>query len=1106
MLSRPVRQYVCWRCLGRNPISPSPRHVDRTYANVARSWNLRLTSDAAKDYELLGRISVREKLKQWERENTQEKIPVHTPAMHHGSISNIVQDKSVDELEVKDDFGVSGALEDDSATIRVSALTPGTLVEKTMSGHTTPILSVMISYVGPYHLLCSMRGQISLELQPYSAFTIKGFINPIKFLPLIEALPPDLAERYQANTLLDLPTQQLMAHAAPVVRQIKDFVEQVDKVYRDHAKTMDALLSKVSDPEKHTYRTLPELATAAFGKAHRRPNGTYSPAALYAVHRTLISGDFGAQPLVPPSALYTNEYYYEVPPRSDLDDIKMVDEQVKKFSMFKKNVTMNEDKEKERVFFLRSGGLPLVSFLVKARKLIDQSRERAARSASGTCIPGNSGPGQSTKWTEDDLRILRVLEMWAGYEKFSSRSRLHMLGPMILRAVERYKDVFNLSQSVGWTFLKEVGWIPPWEVRARYKLLPPSVGAIRGGGFSRPTDGVNIEESLSPDFWEGRRKRWDITAFAIDSASTEFIDDAVSLEKAEEPGHWWIHVHVADPASQIQPESAAAKHAQALPLTVWMPFHHTSMLPYEWVGDRFSLGQDKICLTFSSRVDDEGKIVEAKVTPGVLGKVVYMTPNEANRVVQEGYQPKMEEPRFSVGGGTGDRDATRPLTTAEGLDEDDRSTLRILDELARKRKQLGLKLGATPSFPAKAQVEGSLAKRSRSNGDAAAAAAEENGEADLWSVDPYIELRMTNSNAASSDYSPTVHQSMLVGCEAAARWCADRQIPIPYLSHPVPQENVSAIVEKLDKTIYPILRAGKQPSPQEWMKMISMIGWQTIGTKPGPFIFHGQEMYAKVTSPLRRYSDMLCHWQIHGWMKMEAESAEKGSSKHLKVENLPFSGKKLDGEIIPMLRVRERLIVQATRNGNKEISLQALVRAWKLGETIEGQKEFPKKFRFEVQQYSSQRKMVRGRLDWFGIDACFGREEIGEVVEGDGVSGVAFSRRARGEGSSPVEIPNDDPPENEEDDDDPEEEKEDDDGEEDEEDQPDLEVQKEEEPVIKPPGTPLRFKDLEPGDVLEAELKDVDVALQYVLMRPIKRVHVAERMTTEMAKRNVHYW
>lgn len=1042
---------------------------------------------------------LRRKLWQWEQENGSARIPINTPAMHSGPISNVVQDKSVDELDTSGATASTGVMDEQAALVGDTSLTIGTLVEMSLTGQqSSPTLAVCVGRVGPYSLLCNNKGQVALDLMPFSAFTYRDFVNPKVCKDFSDTIPRDILLTHRPRTFFDLPNATLTGLASPIVRALRHFAVQTDLIFRQNANVMDGLLELIAHPAKHTYRLLTSIAEDVY-KDHYQKNGVYSPEALYNLHLNLISGDIHAQPLVAPSALYTNTHFYEIPPISSLRDIETVRRQVAQYMNTQRGLQQKTPGSEIQALAFRAGKYgQFHSFIMTAAKRIDAYRA------------GNEFFEGAPDLKDEHLVFVRVIEMWAGYEKFSSRSKLHMLGPMILRAIGRYQHIFNLSHSAGWQFLKEIGWIPRWEVRSRYRTLPPMVHPVPGGGFSRPTDDLDPKKSLTEDIWKGKRKKFDIPAFAIDSTSTEFIDDAISIEPGPENGQTWVHIHVADPTSRISASSSIAKHAEMLPLTVWMSLHHTAMLPYDWVGDLFSLDTNKVAITFSALLSEAGSILQTRVTPSVLGKVIYMTPHETNRAVSSQYNPNESGHRFMVGKMNIERKATRTLVLVEDLSKEELATLRQLDEVARKRRKLLLSRGAILGFPASRQVDGMFLKPNRlfEDGD---------NENDTWGGDPYIELRMTDSNQPSFDYSPLVHQSMLLGCETAASWCAERNIPIPYVSHQsVKKEKINEVVKKLQQTIYPTMVSGKKPSATEIMTMISMIGWQSIGTEPGRFIFHGQDMYAKVTSPLRRYSDMICHWQIHGWLQQQnirsfhAESNMKDLIPCLeqemalcKLDNLPFSKKDLDEVILPMLRVRERLIVQTTRNGNKEIALQALARAWK-GEEI-NVSPLPETFRFEITYHSFAKKMIMGRLDWYEVEAVFGRDEIDGLVEGITPEEVQILLERNGQLKDQEDIIGT---------------KKQDSNSEDANQNTVIEkaVSKREEIDtlvalrsekifgLKSLGSPLRFKDLEPGDVLEVQLKDVDVALGNVLVQPLRRVAFARRKDLPKAQRSIHYW
>src|SRR5262249_724516 len=131
------------------------------------------------------------------------------------------------------------------------------------------------------------------------------------------------------------------------------------------------------------------------------------------------------------------------------------------------------------------------------------------------------------KWDGFDRMALRVMEMWAGYRKFSPGSRMQCLGSAVLRAVDRYRESSQLTRAVGWTFLQEIGWLPPWEIQARYSSPFPNVQMVRGGGYVRPSED-SLECLVDDVFAHSGRKDWSgITAYCIDSADAVDIDDAI---------------------------------------------------------------------------------------------------------------------------------------------------------------------------------------------------------------------------------------------------------------------------------------------------------------------------------------------------------------------------------------------------------------------------------------------------------------------------------------------------------------------------------------------------------------------------------------------------
>ena len=93
-----------------------------------------------------------------------------------------------------------------------------------------------------------------------------------------------------------------------------------------------------------------------------------------------------------------------------------------------------------------------------------------------------------------------------------------------------------------------------------------------------------------------------------------------------------------------------------------------------------------------------------------------------------------------------------------------------------------------------------------------------------------------------------VTDAMLMAGEAAARFCLEQDIPIPFATQPAP-----------DKIEQPEDLAGMYAYRRRF-KPTRLTG------DPAPHFGLGLSHYTRATSPLRRYSDLLVHQQIRAWL------------------------------------------------------------------------------------------------------------------------------------------------------------------------------------------------------------------------------------------------
>jgi exoribonuclease-2 len=112
-----------------------------------------------------------------------------------------------------------------------------------------------------------------------------------------------------------------------------------------------------------------------------------------------------------------------------------------------------------------------------------------------------------------------------------------------------------------------------------------------------------------------------------------------------------------------------------------------------------------------------------------------------------------------------------------------------------------------------------------------------------------------------------VTDAMLMAGEGAARFCLEREIPIPFASQAPPDAG--------DDT--PGLAATY--ARRRTFKPTRLVG------APDPHAGLGLPLYTRATSPLRRYSDLLVHQQIRAWLTgRELLSAEQVTERIAEAE------------------------------------------------------------------------------------------------------------------------------------------------------------------------------------------------------------------------------
>lgn len=836
----------------------------------------------------------------------------------------------------------------------------GDLVELSDNSGKDAGLAICLGYINGFYHLYTQDGRWIVAVSFRSRFVVPNFVNKAMLEPVVAKIP---TEPLPLETLRKMSTSEYApdrAAGGQLLSKMVKFLQASEEVAQRFGITLDRAHTNLTEATTQRYLTLKEIHSVLFKEGQKVPA---NPIVLYAIHRALISNDLCFRIIGTKGDPKTQ--LYEVTPTSDVALVHNIQTLVRAFT----DIPGKTGKPLSSLTPEDWTTSPIGTFILKARKAIDQSRIFRDFTPYGMVGPAKKHrPPYNPAWNRTDLSIMHFMRLWVCYDQFSPSSTCHWIGSAILRATGKYKDSEYLSATVGWTFLQEIGYISPWDLHTRHLQRVPDVGVSRVRGFEPLQLGpTGIEEHISRDDLIPARKRYDwkdMRAFAIDSEDTVDVDDAVSIEPTDVPGVLWVHIHVADPASRVRPDSDLAKRAEKTPLTLYLSGHRTNMWGIKNELEKlFSLAPNKPCLTFSGKINLQGELLDHKITPGILRHFVYMTPEEADKAIGEHDTNGSDTSTFSVGKPPEKQPVGRPMTAASDLKPEDLKALKLLHQLGKALHEKRLAKGAMPSFPPEPAVKASF---SDDTIRAQSIPGKQVMEGSLHcNGDPFIEIGWP-----SSEGSLLVASAMRLAGEIAARWSGDRNIPLPYITQPEAQKNLAVLQSYTQNVYYPRLLRGEEISTEQSLAFFRLLGTDQLSIRPGPYFLMGIDAYAKVTSPLRRYSDLLAHWQIENALLQEWETGS------VDVAKLPFQAETLEEEVFPWMCLRQRIIRGLDRQkGVRGYMLQALVRAWKYADKHSS--PVPETFRFTVRNLASiGSRNIHGNLDWFKMPAILSVESL----------------------------------------------------------------------------------------------------------------------------------
>lgn len=266
-------------------------------------------------------------------------------------------------------------------------------------------------------------------------------------------------------------------------------------------------------------------------------------------------------------------------------------------------------------------------------------------------------------------------------------------------------------------------------------------------------------------------------AYAIDSEHSADPDDAVAFDGE------YLWVHIADPASSVEPDSKIDIAARDRGTTLYIPEGTSRMLCESCLED-YALGlkEDSRALSFRIKVDSDSQIEECEVFKTCV--------------------------------------TVKRLTYKYAEEHKDSPELKPLFEIARKNRARREKNGAiTIQMP---EVNISVDKESKK-----------------VMIEPEARL----------ESNEMIAELMIMAGEGAARFAFKNQIPFMYISQEAPEFPANL--------------------PDGWAGQFARIKCmrkRSVGITPAPHAGLGVSFYSQVTSPLRRYGDLISHEQLRAFI------------------------------------------------------------------------------------------------------------------------------------------------------------------------------------------------------------------------------------------------
>lgn len=757
-----------------------------------------------------------------------------------------------------------------------------------------PILAYFIRNVADKasHLFYTSEGRFQYSGDAHVVACAPAHASPALIDTLLSLLPERLVAADPSVQDITVPRDI----SAPIVSKMLNMQVECDRLYRENTTRLDGVHALVADQHDLTRSSIHKIAATVFRVDESLLTAPQIFTTCMAIRNAGFAFSYHARDLRlgGPSTIRSMDEHNGF--RKVCESIRQAQEYIARDGKAKE---MLRDHHK------------FTSFINKMKQRISASRHERDFTIHGTIGPKRSRKSSSHKHeieplTTYDRMAIRFIFLWCCKSALNS-PELRSLPPFVLKATGMYHKQ-TLDPQTAFVFLQEIGAISPNAVAALFREKLPDWSKMP---FS------DIDYPVSDSMRDLRHDWGDMPVFCIDAPTAHEIDDGISISEPDQDGTCWVHVHVANPTSSLSMESRIAAWAKEMPQSLYLPHMFIGMLPKQWVRRNFSLAPNRPCLTVSAKLSSDGEVLNYKIRPGLVRNVRSMTYDQVDEIVDPGRVKTDSMIRYNT------LRVGEPIKAECGKagvlpTDEEVSQLKRLYALSAKRRDLE-----------RTAMADSPGQQRRSYPRPTVRAESPTSETDLQmsfsdtytsNDDASIELRsaslaefLEKGHDGVSGNDVLVAQMMKLANEIAAKWCIERSIPIVFRgTQRIPDD----ILQTRADEGHP--RVG---FPQPTHSAVS-------SARPIRHDISGLDAYTRVTSPLRRYSDMIGHWQIEAALRKEAELGRSlaGCDAAEMASALPVSYQELQ-KLVVMTESREKSLQLAQRSAERQWASQLIVRA-----------------------------------------------------------------------------------------------------------------------------------------------------------------------------------